>query len=195
MAEPLAVTLHATRRAGGMLGKSVLITGCGPIGLLCILAARRAGADFVVATDLSEFTLATARKAGADVTLNVGQQADALEAYKVNKGTFDVLYECSGAQQALVSAIGAMRPGGTILQLGLGGDMTLPMMQITAKELSLKGSFRFHEEYATAISLMQKNLIGVKPLISETVGLGEAVRGFDLASDRSKAMKVQIAFG
>lgn len=195
MAEPLAVTLHATRRAGGMLGKSVLITGCGPIGILCILAARRAGADFVVATDLSEFTLAMARKAGADVTLNVGQQADALEAYKVNKGTFDVLYECSGAQQALVSAIGAMRPGGTILQLGLGGDMTLPMMQITAKELSLKGSFRFHEEYATAISLMQKKLIGVKPLISETVGLGEAVRGFDLASDRSKAMKVQIAFG
>jgi L-idonate 5-dehydrogenase len=72
--------------------------------------------------------------------------------------------------------------------------MTLPMMQITAKELVIKGSFRFHSEYATAISLMQKGLIDVKPLISETVGLQDARKGFELANDRSKAMKVQIAF-
>ena len=112
-----------------------------------------------------------ARKAGADVTLNMASAADALDTYKADKGTFDVLYECSGAQAALTGAIAAMRPGATILQLGLGGDMTLPMMQITAKELVLKGSFRFHAEYATAISLMQKGLIDVKPLITETVPL------------------------
>jgi L-idonate 5-dehydrogenase len=195
MAEPLAVTLHATRRAGDMLGKSVLVTGCGPIGILSILAARRAGADLVVATDLSDYTLGVARKAGADVAINMATDAGALEHYKTNKGQFDVLYECSGAQVALVGALAALRPGATILQLGLGGDMTLPMMQITAKELVLKGSFRFHAEYATAISLMQKRLIDVKPLISETVGLADAVKGFELAGDRSKAMKVQIAFG
>lgn len=106
-----------------------------------------------------------------------------------------MLYECSGAQAALSSAIAAMRPGTTILQLGLGGDMSLPMMAITAKELSLKGSFRFHGEYAMAMGLMRKGLIDVKPLISETVGLAEARRGFELAGDRSRAMKVQIAFG
>jgi L-idonate 5-dehydrogenase len=194
MAEPLAVTLHATRRAGNMLGKSVLVTGCGPIGVLAILAARRAGADFIVATDLSDFTLGLAKRVGADLALNIATSADALEKYKAEKGTFDVLYECSGAQVALTNAIGALRPGATILQLGLGGDMTLPMMQITAKELVLKGSFRFHSEYATAISLMQKKLINVKPLISETVGLHDVVKGFELANDRSKAMKVQIAF-
>ena len=194
MAEPLAVTLHATRRAGDMLGKSVLVTGCGPIGVLSILAARRAGADLVVATDLSDYTLAMAKKAGADITLNMAESAQALDAYKPDKGTFDVLYECSGAQVALTGAIPAMRPGATILQLGLGGDMTLPMMQITAKELVLKGSFRFHPEYATAISLMQKKLIDVKPLISETVALQDAQKGFELANDRSRAMKVQIAF-
>lgn len=59
MAEPLAVTLHATARAGGMLGKRVLVTGCGPIGVLSILAARRAGAAEIVATELSDFTLAS----------------------------------------------------------------------------------------------------------------------------------------
>ncbi|MDE2446736.1 MAG: L-idonate 5-dehydrogenase [Alphaproteobacteria bacterium] len=194
MAEPLSVTLHATRRAGEMVGKSVLITGCGPIGLLSILAARRAGADLIVAVDLSDYCLGMAKKLGADVTLNTKDVPDALDIYKANKGTFDILYECSGAQIALTSAIGAMRPGGTIMQLGLGGDMTLPMMAITAKELSLKGSFRFHAEYATAMSLMQKGLIDVKPLITETVRLENARAGFELASDRSKAMKVQIAF-
>ncbi len=195
MAEPLAVTLHATRRAGDMLGKSVLVTGCGPIGVLAILAARRAGADLIVATDLSDYTLSMAKVAGADITLNIAAATDALDRYKAEKGTFDVLYECSGAQAALTGAIPAMRPGATILQLGLGGDMTLPMMQITAKELMLKGSFRFHSEYATAISLMQKGLIDVKQLISETVRLQDAVKGFELANDRSQAMKVQIAFG
>ncbi|MFN0192626.1 MAG: L-idonate 5-dehydrogenase [Aestuariivirga sp.] len=195
MAEPLAVALHATKRAGELLGKSVLVTGCGPIGVLAIMAARRAGADLIVATDLSDFTLHMAEQAGADVTLNMAAATGALDPYKADKGTFDILYECSGAQAALTGAIGAMRPGATIVQLGLGGDMTLPMMQITAKELALKGSFRFHAEYATAISLMQKKLIDVKPLITETVGLQHAVKGFELASDRSQAMKIQIAFG
>ena len=194
LAEPLAVALHATRRAGEVLGKSVLVTGCGPIGLLAILAARRAGADLIMATDISDFTLNMAKKLGADLALNTKAAPDALEKFKADKGSFDILYECSGVQAALVSAIGAVRPRGTLLQLGLGGDMTLPMMAITAKELSLKGLFRFHGEYATAISMMQKGLIDVKPLITHTVSLDKAQQGFELANDRSQALKVQIAF-
>ncbi|WP_333868060.1 L-idonate 5-dehydrogenase [Cypionkella sp.] len=194
MAEPLAVCLHATRRAGPLLGKSVLVTGCGPIGILCILAARRAGADFIAATDLSDFTLGLARQAGADVTLNTAQVPEALAAYTQDKGRFDVLYECSGAAPALIAAIPAMRPGGVIIQLGLGGDMTLPVQAMTAKELSLRGSFRFHEEFATGVSLMQKGLIDVKPFITQTFPLSQALQAFQTAGDRSRAMKAQIVF-
>ena len=194
MAEPLAVCLHATRRAGPLLGKSVLVTGCGPIGILCILAARRAGADFIAATDLSDLTLGLARQAGADVTLNTAQVPEALAAYTQDKGRFDVLYECSGAAPALIAAIPAMRPGGVIIQLGLGGDMTLPVQAMTAKELSLRGSFRFHEEFATGVSLMQKGLIDVKPFITQTFPLSQALQAFQTAGDRSRAMKAQIVF-
>lgn len=194
MAEPLAVCLHATRRAGEMLGKAVLVTGCGPIGVLCILAARRAGADFIVATDLSDFTLNLAKQAGADVTLNMAETPDALDDYTNDKGNFDVLYECTGVAQALAGAVPAMRPGGTIMQLGLGGDMTLPVQAMTAKELSLKGSFRFHEEFHTGVSLMQKGLIDVRPFITQTFGLADVVEAFETAGDRSKAMKAQIDF-
>lgn len=194
MAEPLAVCLHATRRAGDLVGKSVLVTGCGPIGILSIICARRAGADLIVATDLSDFTLDVARKIGADEVINMGDMPDGLETFSANKGTFDVLYECSGAAPALTAGIHAMRPGGTIMQLGLSGDMSLPMMAITSKELSLKGSFRFHSEFQTGVSLMQKGLIDVKPLITQTVELDQAVQGFELASDRTQTVKAQISF-
>ncbi|MEY8099363.1 L-idonate 5-dehydrogenase [Falsihalocynthiibacter sp. S25ZX9] len=194
MAEPLAVCLHATRRAGNLVGKSVLVTGCGPIGILSILCARRAGADLIVATDLSDYTLQMARAAGADKVINMAQNPDGLAEFTPDKGTFDVLYECTGAAPALAAGIHAMRPHGTIMQLGLGGDMTLPMMAITAKELSLKGSFRFHDEFQTGVSLMQKGLIDVKPLITHTVSIDDAVAGFKLASDRTQTMKAQISF-
>jgi len=194
MAEPLAVTLHATTRAGGMLGKRVLVTGCGPIGVLSILAARRAGAAEIVATDLSDFTLALAAKVGADRVINTGADPDSLAAYGAEKGYFDVLYECTGVAAALASGIAALRPRGVILQLGLGGDMTLPMMAITAKELDLRGSFRFHPEFAVGVGLMQRRLIDVTPLITHTVGLEQAEQAFRLASDRRQAMKAQIAF-
>jgi L-idonate 5-dehydrogenase len=194
MAEPLAVTLHATRRAGGIVGRTVLVTGCGPIGLLAIVAARRAGADRILATDLSDFTLAMARKVGADQTINLGDKPDGLASFQADKGTFDVLYECSGAAPALAAGIAAMRPRGVVLQLGLGGDMTVPMMAITAKELDLRGSFRFHEEFATGVALMQKGLIDVKPLVTHTLPLADAEAAFRLASDRSRAIKAQIDF-
>lgn len=195
MAEPLAVTLHATLRAGGMLGKRVLVTGCGPIGVLAILAARRAGAAEIVATDLSDFTLGLARQVGADRVINTGREPEALAGYAANKGHFDVMYECTGVAAALAGGIAAMRPRGVVLQLGLGGDMTVPMMAITTKELELRGSFRFHPEFAVGVGLMQKGMIDVKPLITHTVGLDQAETAFKLASDRTQAMKAQITFG
>lgn len=194
MAEPLAVTLHATGRAGPLMGKRVLVTGCGPIGVLSILCARRAGAAEIVATDLSDFTLDLARKCGADRVINMAKTPDALAAFAADKGHFDVLYECSGAVQALTAGIAALRPRGVILQLGLGGDMALPMMAITAKELDLRGSFRFHSEFAVGVDLMRKGLIDVTPLITQTLPLARAEEAFRLASDRGKAMKVQISF-
>lgn len=194
MAEPFAVVLHATRTAGDLLGKRVLITGCGPIGVLSIIAARRAGAIEIVATDLSENALMHAQKAGANTVINTAANASALDQFTPDKGYFDVMFECSGAVSALTSGITAMRPGGIIMQLGLGGDMSLPMMAITAKELQLRGSFRFHTEFATAIELMQGGLVDLKPLVTHTMPLDKAEDAFLIANDRSQAMKAQIDF-
>lgn len=195
MAEPLSVCLHAVRRAGEMVGKRVLITGSGPIGTLTVLAARAAGATEIVVTDLADAALEHASHVGADRTINVVQDPQAIEEYQSGQGHFDVFFECSGAAPALASGIAATRPRGVVMQLGLGGDMQVPVQALTAKELDLRGSFRFHEEFAIAVNMMQLGLIDAKPLISHTFPVEQAVEAFEMASDRDSAMKVQLRFG
>jgi L-idonate 5-dehydrogenase len=194
MAEPLAVCLHGANRAGPMLGKRVLITGSGPIGTLMVLAARRAGAREIVVTDIADGVLSFARDVGADRTINVATNPTALAPYAVDKGTFDVMFEASGSEAALRSGLDVVRPGGIIVQLGLGGEMTLPVNALVAREIELRGTFRFHEEFGLAVDLIGKGLINVKPLISATLPFTEAKKAFELAMDRSQSMKVQVAF-
>lgn len=201
MAEPLAVTIHAARQAGSLVGKRVLITGCGPIGLLCILVARSAGASEIMATDIADYPLETAAKIGASRVLNTGSTGannngsdgkNTLSDFYANKGHFDVLFECSGVAAALVDAIPAIKSRGIIVQLGLGGDMTLPVQQLTAREIQLRGSFRFHEEFFTGVSWMLNKQIDVRPLITHTLPMDQAVDAFNLATDRSQALKVHL---
>jgi len=110
-AEPFAVCLHAVNRAGPLLGKRVLVTGAGPIGALTVIAARRAGALEIVATDVAEAPLATARKVGADAIMNVTEK-DALARHGADKGYFDVMFEASGMQRRWPAALGSCaQPG------------------------------------------------------------------------------------
>ncbi len=194
MAEPLSVCLHAVQQAGKVKNSRVLITGCGPIGALCIMAARQAGAAEIVVSDLTEQALGFASRMGADTTVNVADQPDALSAFSQDKGYFDICIEASGSDTALQAALSVVRPCGTIVQLGLGGDMNVPMNMVVAKEIRIVGSFRFHEEFARAVRLINAGDVDVKPLISATLPLADAIAAFELANDRSRAMKVQLSF-
>lgn len=194
MCEPFAVCLHAVNRAGSVLGKRVLVTGCGPIGALSILAARLGGAREIVATDVTETPFKLARQMGADRCIDVAKNAAALAGYAVDKGYFDVMFECSGNVRALVAGLDVVRPQGVIVQVGIGGEMTLPMNAIVAREIDLRGTFRFHEEFGLAASLIGSRRADVRPLITETMPMADAVKAFELASDRNRSMKVHLAF-
>ena len=125
---------------------------------------------------------------------NVATNATALDPWRAGKGVFDTLFEASGNQAALRAALDVLRPGATMVQLGLGGEMTLPVNTIVAKELQLRGTFRFDPEFELAVRLMGEGLIDVKPLITATMPFENAVAAFELASDRSQSMKVQLTF-
>jgi L-idonate 5-dehydrogenase len=194
-AEPLAVALHAARQAGNLLGARVLVTGAGPIGALCVLAARHAGAREVVATDLIDAPLAVVRRLGADAVHNLRTAPDSLAPYAAQKGIFDAVFECSGSAAALAGAIPAARPGAVIVQVGLGGAETpVPLNAVVAKEIALRGTFRFHEEFALAVDVLARDAIDVAPLLTATLPLAAAADAFALASDRHRAMKVQLRF-
>ena len=159
-----------------------------------VIAARRAGATHIVATDVGAFTLGKALKVGADEVVNVAEQLAGLARFTKDKGWFDVLFEASGNERALRGALDALRPRGIIMQVGLGGEMTLPVNTLVAKEFDMRGAFRFHEEFAIAVELLNKGLVDVKPLISASLSYRDPARAFALAADRSQAMKVLLNF-
>jgi L-idonate 5-dehydrogenase len=194
LAEPFSVALHGVQRAGPLLGKRVLVSGCGPIGALAVAAARVHGAAEITAVDLTDETLTVARAMGANVTINVGKDKDWTQRYSANKGTFDVMLECSGNERALRAGLDTMRPRGVVVQLGLGGDVSIPQNLVVAKELSICGSFRFHAEFALAVALINEGRVDMRPMITASFPLSQAREAFELASDRTRAMKVLLDF-
>ena len=192
-AEPLSVCLHAATQAGPLMGRRVLVTGTGPIGALAILVARHGGAREVVTTDLADPPLAIARRIGADHAINVRRDPAAMDRFTAEKGYFDVVFEASGSGAALASAVQVARPGAIIVQIGIGGDISFPINTLVAKEIALRGTFRFDAEFAWAVDFLASRAIDVAPLLTEVIPLKDAVRAFDLAADRSRAMKVQLA--
>lgn len=194
-AEPLSVCLHAARQAGDLCGARVLVTGCGPIGALLVLVVRHAGAAELVATDVQAAPLAMARLLGADLAVDVREGVAGLAPFAAEKGRFDVMFEASGSAAALAAGIAVVRPGGVIVQVGIGGAETaVPLNAVVTKEITLRGTFRFHQEFAQAVALLGSGRLDVSPLLTESVPLAEAERAFRLASDRGRAMKVQLRF-
>ena len=194
MVEPLAVVLHAFNQAGSVYGKDILVTGAGPIGLITILVAKSGGALSITVTDISDQALEVACELGASETINVTNYPAGLTKFEVDKGLFDFMFECSGSESALLGAIGSVKPRGTVVQLGMSGNMSVPMQFITTKEITLKGSFRFHEEFSLGVSCLLNKTIDVLPLLSHSVPFRDAAQAFELANDRTKALKVQLVF-
>jgi L-idonate 5-dehydrogenase len=194
LAEPFAVTLHAVSRAGSLLDRRVLVSGCGPIGALAIIAARAHGAREIVATDIADGVLDFAARIGADRTINVATAPEALAAYGAGKGSFDVQLEASGSAAAIRSGLDVLRPRGVLVQLGLGGDVAIPQNLVVAKEIELRGTFRFHSEFALAVDLINRRRVDVTPLLTGSYPLEDAVAAFEAAGDRTRSMKVQLTF-
>jgi L-idonate 5-dehydrogenase len=185
LAEPLAVAVHALRRAGEVFGRRVLITGSGPIGCLTAAAARAAGAAEVVVTDLLAAPLEVARAVGATRTVLVSDAPAVTDA--------DVVIEASGSPAAVAGALHAVRRGGTVVLVGLppAGDVPFPGTVAVTREIDVRGTFRFDTEFTTALDLLARGL-PVDAVVTHTLPLDRAAEGFALAADRNVASKVLL---
>ncbi|MGF6240172.1 L-idonate 5-dehydrogenase [Paraburkholderia sp. GAS38] len=195
MAEPLAVALHAVRRAGSLVGARVLLVGCGPIGCILLSVARRAGAHRLVAVDISDAALKMARALGADETVNAIDGAT-INTWAEQRGHFDVVIEASGSPAGLDTALRSVRAGGTVIQVGNlpAGQSPVAANLVMAKEIRYQGSFRFTDEYAIAAEEIAAGKVDLRPLMTHAFAMEEANHAFEVALDRSQSMKVHLHF-
>jgi L-idonate 5-dehydrogenase len=179
LAEPLAVCCRAVARAiqvgGALAGKRVLVTGSGPIGVLCAALAHHHGAAEIVVTDLHDATLAVAKAVGATRTINILRRPEDLESYQR-------------------SAVACTRPLGTIVQVGVMGDTPLPFNMVVAKEINLIGTHRFDAEFGEAVALINQRVLNLADVVTHVLPSTQAQEAIAIASDRTQAVKVQLSF-
>jgi len=188
-AEPLSIGLHAVHRAGVLTGKTVLITGGGTIGSMCMIAARLAGAAQVMVCDIAERPLAIAQQVGADRLIR-SDQVDAASLADIA----DISIEAAGSPAALATCLAATRRGGRIVQVGTlpAEGVQFPANSIMARELDYIGAFRAAHAFDWAVQYLRTRRVDVRPLLSAQLPLSRAAEAFALAADRSRSTKVQL---
>ncbi|PTE07734.1 L-idonate 5-dehydrogenase [Mesorhizobium helmanticense] len=193
LAEPLAVSLHAVARAGAIADRNVILFGAGPIGLLTMLAARFKGCGGITVADIAAAPLAFATRLGADRTIDLSGGDAELKALAADR-PFDIALEISGTAAGLTAAIASVRRGGVVIQVGNlpGGQIPVPGNAVMAKEIDLKGSFRFGAEFNHAVALIVDGEVEVLKLVTAERVLSSAPEAFRLAADRSQSVKVVL---
>jgi len=153
------------------------VFGAGPIGLLTMLAARLAGMSEIAVVDVAAAPLAFAQRLGADHVVDISGGGNALENLAAIR-PFDVAFEVSGTAAGLSSAILNVRRGGTVVQIGNlpGGLISVPANAVMAREIDLKGSFRFDQEFEQAVALIDKRQIDVLSIVTAKQPLSNATR-------------------
>lgn len=140
--EPLGISVRCAREAGSE-GKHVLVSGCGPIGLMAIAAAKHLGAASLLAADPAPQRCALALKAGADVAIDpLNEDLVARVQDAIGTGV-DVVIETSGAAIAIQTALKATTRGGTMVLVGLpAADVPIDLAgQVVLREVALRGAY------------------------------------------------------
>ncbi|MBW3635678.1 MAG: NAD(P)-dependent alcohol dehydrogenase [Armatimonadetes bacterium] len=186
MIEPLSTGIYAARVAPVRMGDTVVITGAGPIGLMNLLACRAAGAANVVISDMVASRLEVAKHIGA--TQVVQGNADELKAIarELTDGRgADVCIECAGHPSALDAAIGAARPGATVVLIGMppNDTATININDLIVREITLRPIFRYNNTFPTGVELLASGKVDVKPLISRRFELSEVPQAFEYVLD------------
>ncbi|ROR97743.1 L-idonate 5-dehydrogenase [Salana multivorans] len=185
LAEPLGVGLHAIRRAGGVAGRRVLVSGAGPVGLLAAGAAVALGAEVTV-SDVLAHPLGLALRLGVDSVVDLTSAEPTPEGY-------DVVLECAGVPAALDTAVRSVRRGGVVVAVGMLPAQARPytLAALVAREIDLRGSFRFDDEIDQAVELLAAHP-SLASVVTDVFPAREAVAAFDRAVDPAVSSKVLL---
>ena len=195
LVEPLAVAMHAVNITPFALMDFVVVVGAGAIGLLTLLAARLRGAGSIVITDRSAHRLAVARSLGADLAIDVTAQdpVELVLAATAGRGA-DAVLEAVGIGATAVQSLRVARSGGHVTWIGNSAPTAeLPMQELVTRELTLRGSYGFREEFEQAADALAAGMIDARRIIERLAPLDEGSDLFrELGAGELDAVKVVL---
>ena len=192
LSEPLATAVHSIyERANIIPGDIVMISGPGPIGLLCLQAVKNLNATVILCgITKDENRLVFGKKLGADYTINVEKDSLNLIQDLTNGLGVDTAIECAGAKASLDQCINLVRKGGQLIKVGLyGRNVEINIDQTVIKELNIKPSFTYrHETWERAMKLLREDKIKTAPLVSGEFTLKDWEKAFEAVKE-NKGLK------
>jgi 2-desacetyl-2-hydroxyethyl bacteriochlorophyllide A dehydrogenase len=195
LVEPLATPVHAVRRAGVRPGSRVAVLGAGPIGLLVLVAAKAAGAEVVVVTDVLPEKLDRARRLGADEALRADAPDLVDRAANILKGA-DVVFDCVAAAGSMAQAVELVDKGGTVMVVGIApGPTSIPLHLVQDREIAVIGSLMYvREDVERAIALLSSGAVAADELVTAVYPLDRAAEAFAASADPQQ-VKVLVSVG
>lgn len=196
MIEPLAVAVHAVKRAGDVRGAKIAVLGAGPIGILVAQTAKGLGAESVMITDVSDLRLAKAKECGVDFCVNTKHEnfgGAMVRNFGPDKA--DVIYDCAGNDITMGQAIQYARKGSTIILVAVFAGMAkIDLAVLNDHELDLNTSMMYrNEDYVDAIRLVNEKKVTLAPLISEHFAFRDYLKAYQfIDANRESTMKVII---
>lgn len=193
--EAVSIGVHAVAITPVKLGDTALVIGTGMIGLVTLQAAKAAGCTRVIAVDMEDSKIEAAKAMGATDGLNpTRDDVPAMVREMTNGRGADVVFECVGYGKPVVTAIQAVRKGGTVTLIGnLQPNIEIPLQYVVTRQIRLQGSCASNGEYPQCIDLMARGIIKVAPLISAVAPLAEGPSWFNrLYHHEANLMKVVL---
>lgn len=182
--EPASVALHGLRRGCLLAGERLVVVGLGPIGLFAVQLAAARGVERITGVDPLPRRRELARELGA---AEVRTPEDPLDSGA------DIAVEAVGAQSALDSCLAAIRRGGRVVQLGLGGQLRFDAYSLVSREQSIIASASYRNAHEELVALVRRGL-DLTPVATATIGLDEVVtRGFEALTRGADDIKVLVA--
>jgi len=178
--EPLAVAVHAIKKAELELGDTVAILGGGTIGLLCLMVARKAGASQILVTDTFEYNLEVAKQLGAQIVVNVEKDNAKSKIEAESENGHDKVIIAAGIPSAWADAVRLSQRGGKIAIVGMIKEpVEVDFLDLIRQEKSLCTSWNFvREDFETAIRMARE--MEIERIITHRFDLDKTAEALDL---------------
>lgn len=195
MVEPLAVGVQAAKQARIKPGDVAVVTGAGPIGLVTVLAALAAGCARVIVSDVDPTKLEKAGLLGPVTTVDVRSE-NLVDRVKAETGGWgaDVIFECSGSEQACRHIFEPLCPAGTVVFVGIPlHPIAYDVAAAQVREARVEHVFRYAHVFDRCVEMLASGAIDVAPLITRTFDFADSVRAFEIAASAPAGeVKMQI---